>query len=252
MRLSLVLLLATACHRGSHSAPDAGALHPDVVLLPSASDAADGTWARGCARLMARQINQAAGRDIAMVALVVGQTQDRIGWFLPSAPVALDQASAAAKRYGAKRFVRVHIFGPDPSVRNILMDVLEVDGLKTIHSRAYPWNPHTDLPPLRSATIDLAGALGVKDEGGRLLTGAPFVETQNPQALEAFLGGLDNLTLAAISRGRSLGAGYRLPKELFDEAVTADPAFQTARKLAAAGAGAHFDRLLVSEIALKE
>lgn len=226
--------------------------HPDVVLLPSASEAADGSWARGCARLMARQINQAAGRDLAMVALVVGQTQNRMGWVLPSAPIALDQATAAAKRYGAKRFVRVHIFGPEPSIRNILMDVLEVEGLKTIHSRAYPWNPHADLPPLRSATIDLAGTLGVKDHDGRLLSGAPFAETQNAQALEAFVGGLDNLTLAAVARGRPLGARYRLPKELFDEAVTADPGFQAARTLSAAGAQARFDRVLVSEIALKE
>ena len=57
-----VLLLA-ACHHKSQPAPDAGAAHPDVVLLPSASDAADGTWARGCARLMAHQIDQAAEFD---------------------------------------------------------------------------------------------------------------------------------------------------------------------------------------------
>jgi hypothetical protein len=245
----LILALA-ACHRGGKAAPDGGAPHPDAILLPSAADPADGTWARGCARLMARQIDQAAGKDVALTALVVANTQRRVGWALPSAPIAIDQATAAAKRYGAKRFVRVHIFGPDPTIRNILMDVVEVDGLKTIHSRAYPWNPHADLPPLKSATIDLGNVLGVTT--GDLLAGAPFVETQNHQALEAFLGGLDNLTLGAIARGRPLGAGYRLPKELFDEAVTADPGFQTARDLSKAGVAARFDRVLVSEIALKE
>src|SRR5262249_61578708 len=121
-----------------------------------------------------------------------------------------------------------------------------------VHSRAYPYNPHSDIPPLRSSTTDLAGAIGFKDPGGRLLLGAPFIETQNLQALEAFLGGLDNLTLAAIARGRPLGAVFRMPKELFDEAATADPAFQTARNLSLAGAAARFDRVLVSEIALQE
>jgi hypothetical protein len=252
VRLTFAVLLLTACHHKSQPAPDAGAAHPEVVLLASAADAADGTWARGCARLMAHQINQATGRDYAMTALVVAATPRRVGWILPSAPVTIDQGTAAAKKYGAKRFARVHIYGPDPSIRNILMDVIDLDGLKTIHSRAYPWNPHSDLPPLRSATVDLAGALGLTIDSIRLLQGAPFVETQNAQALEAFLGGLDNLTLAAIARGRPLGPGYRLPKELFDEAATADPGFQTARALSAAGAGARFDRVLVSEIALKE
>jgi hypothetical protein len=252
VRKALLILALAACHRGGKAAPDGGAPHPDAILLPSAADPSDGTWARGCARLMARQIDQAAGRDVALTALVVAATPRRVGWALPSAPIAIDHALAAAKRYGARRFVRVHIYGPDPTVRNILMDVVDVDGLKTIHSRAYPWNPHKDMPPLRSATIDLSGALGLSTDPTRVLEGAPFVETQNAQALEAFLGGLDNLTLAAMARGRPLGPGYRLPKELFDEAATADPAFQTARQLSAAGASARFDRVLVSEIALKE
>ena len=245
-----MILALAACHRGGKAAPDGGSPHPDAILLPSAADPSDGTWARGCARLMARQLDQAAGRDVALTALVVAATPRRVGWALPSAPIAIDHAVAAAKRYGAKRFVRVHIYGPDPTVRNILMDVVDVEGLKTIHSRAYPWNPHTDLPPLKSATIDLAGVLGVTT--GDVLAGAPFIETQNHQALEAFLGGLDNLTLAAMARGRPLGPGYRVPQELFGEAVTADPGFQTARELAKAGSQARFDRVLASEIAIKE
>jgi len=248
----LGLLFGLACHRKSRQAPAPAASRPTVVLLPSAGEPADGLWARGCARLMARQIDRATGRDSALVALVLGAASRRVGYALPSAPVALDQGVAAAKRYGATLFARVHIHSPSEDIKNILMDVFDVAKLDTQFSRVYPWNPHTDMPPLRVATIDLAGASGLGVRAEALLEGAPFVETHNAAALEAFLRYLDNLTLAAAARGRPVGASFRDPSELLDAALAADPGLSTARMIKAQGVGAHFDRVLVSEVPLKD
>jgi hypothetical protein len=247
-----ILCSATGCRRKPAPAPAPGAHKgPELILVPSAGDAADGVWARGIARVMARQLDRVAGRDLAMPALVLGAGTARVGWALPSAPLALDQAAVAARRYGATRFVRVHIHAPRPEVKNILMDVFEVDGLKTVFSRVYPWNPHTDLPPLRSATADLAAISGVS-AGDALYDDAPFAATQNPIALESFLGYLDNLTLAASARGRPVGAGFRAPGELLTQALSADPGFSVAARLRAEGLTARFDRVLVSEVAIKD
>jgi hypothetical protein len=201
---------------------------------------------------MARQIDRAAGRDLAMVALVIGAAPTRTGYALPSAPVAVDQGKAAARRYHARLFARVHIHRQSDAVRNLMMDVITVDGLKTVFSRAYPYDPRADLPPLRSATIDLVTAAELKLPSGDLLADAPFVETRTPAALEAFLGYLDNTTLAVAARGRPVGASFRPPAELLDEALSADPGFETARVLKRQGALARFDRVLVAEIPLQE
>src|SRR5262249_39672598 len=156
-------------------------------------------WARGCARLIARQIDRAAGRDTAVVALLVGVKPTVIGYVLPSAPILLDEARLVARQNGARMFARVHIHSPSSEYENILMDVFDTEKLETRFSRVYPWNPHHDLPPLRAATSDLAHAAGIAVDDDALLDDAPFVQTSSPAALESFLGYLDNLTLGAAA-----------------------------------------------------
>ena len=223
-----------------------------MILFPSAGDLDDGVWARGCARLMARQIDRAAGRDTALVALVIGVTPSSVGYALPSAPVLLNEARVVARANGAPLFARVHIHSPSGEYENILMDVIDVAKLETRFSRVYPWNPHHDLPPLRSATSDLARAAGIAVDDGALFDDAPFAQTSSAPALEALLGYLDNLSLGVAAQGRPLGPLYRAPAELLEAALTADPAFGTARSLKAAGLSARFDRVLVTERQLKE
>src|SRR5205807_8432136 len=136
----------------------------------------DGVWARGCARLMARQIDRATGRDAALVALIIGATPSRVGFVTPSSPLPLDQAFTAARGHGATLFARVHIHSTE-EFHNILLDVLDAAKLETKFSRDYPRNRHGDLPPLRAATIDLSHAPGLAVSSDALLDGAPFVET---------------------------------------------------------------------------
>src|SRR5439155_26518687 len=95
-----------ACKRKAAQAPAPAAAGPGptVLLLPSAGAADEGQLARGCARLMARQIDRATRRDAAMVALIVGVAPDRIGFVTPSSPLPLDQAFAAARGHGASMF----------------------------------------------------------------------------------------------------------------------------------------------------
>ena len=252
----VVMALLPACKRGASSAGEAATSEPErsptVLLFPSAGNKDDGVWARGCARLMARQIDRAAGRDTAVVALVVGVKQTGVGWVLPSAPVQLDEARQVARKYGAPLLARVHLHSPSSDYENILMDVFDADKLETRFSRVYPWNPHHDLPPLRSATIDLAHAAGIAVDDQALLDDAPFLQTSNAAALEALLGYLDNLWLGVAAQGRPLGPSYRPPHELLDAALTADPGFGTARALKEAGLAARFDRVRVVERMLRE
>jgi len=252
------MALAPACKRASAPAPGAGEgasatlRSPTVLLFPSAGKDADGVWARGCARLMARQIDRAAGRDTAVVALVVGVTPSKIGYVLPSAPILLDEARAMARKSGAAMLARVHIHPPSSEYENILMDVYDVAKLETRFSHVYPWNPHHDLPPLLAATADLANTVGIAVNVRALADDAPFIQTSSAAALESLLGYLDNLSLGVAAQGRPLGPAYRPPGELLDAALTADPGFGTARALKEAGLTARFDRVMVTEKMLRE
>lgn len=224
---------------------------PAVLVVPSAAPAAPGepsagSWSRGLARLVARELGTLKGHEGRVSPLLtLGVREGALGFVVPPQPLSLREALAVGRAYKASFVASLHV---DPQQRKVFLDVVDVRARESRFARTYDWTLTTEPPPLARVQKDLGVTTGIAVREPDLARAA-WAQTQSLPALEAFVGGLDSLLLETVQRDRSLGK-TQPSRALFAAALAADPNFAEARRLRDEGARARFDRLVLREIKL--
>lgn len=218
-----------------------------MVVVPSAGAERNpgsrgsviGTWARGIARLVARE----SGPGIsAMAVLPIADAGGTVAYALADRPLPYQAATVLFEAYRPRYVVAIHVVLDGKQIE-VAQTVWKEGAAEPVVSRKYPGRLGGLGGVLDAAADDLVRAVGGTPgpRGARVWDG-----TRKPESLEAFLTALDVGTLRAAARGRPLSGKPRETTEFLREALAADPGFAAARDLLA-DQKRRFDRVIISE-----